>query len=165
MDEDAFWAMIDARVSVSEALDVDVSALQAALQRLPLDEIAAFDAILQRRMRTSYTWSLWGAAYLINGGCSDDGFDYFRAWLIGQGRDIFERALSDPDSLADYCVIDNAGCEDMLSVAVRAYEVASGGGRMPWTPGYRPELGSRWDFEDAAEMKARYPRLHGKFAA
>jgi hypothetical protein len=42
----------------------------------------------------------WGAAYLANGGCSDDGFDYFRGWLIGQGRKVYETVLADPDSLA-----------------------------------------------------------------
>jgi len=26
-----------------------------------------------------------GAAYIINGGCSDDGFEYFRRWLVLQG--------------------------------------------------------------------------------
>ena len=38
---------------------------------------------------------LWDAAYLINGGCSDDGFDYFRGWLVDQGRETFERCLAE----------------------------------------------------------------------
>ena len=42
-------------------------------------------------MDDSYRWDLWGAAYLANGGCSDDGFDYFRGWLIGQGRKVSAR--------------------------------------------------------------------------
>ncbi|MFE5591185.1 DUF4240 domain-containing protein [Streptomyces sp. NPDC056549] len=33
------------------------------------------------------------AAYMVNGGCCDDGFDYFRGWLIAQGRNVFERAV------------------------------------------------------------------------
>jgi hypothetical protein len=36
---------------------------------------------------------------LINGGMSDDGFTDFRYWLISRGRDVYERALADPDSL------------------------------------------------------------------
>ena len=52
-------------------------------------------------MDSAYCWSLWGAAYVINGGCSDDPFVDFRASLISRGRQVFERALSDPDSLAD----------------------------------------------------------------
>jgi hypothetical protein len=52
-------------------------------------------------MSCSYLGSLWAAAYRINGDCSDDGFDYFRDWLITQGRDMFEAAVADPDALAD----------------------------------------------------------------
>ena len=49
----------------------------------------------------AYHWDLWGAAYLINGGCSDDGFEYFRRWLVLQGRDVFQAAVSNPDTLAE----------------------------------------------------------------
>ena len=51
-------------------------------------------------MNESYRWDLWSAAYLANGGCSGDGFDYFRGWLIGQGRTAYETVLADPDALA-----------------------------------------------------------------
>jgi hypothetical protein len=36
---------------------------------------------------------MWVAAYLMNGGCSDDGFDYFRGWLIAQGRTTLEQVV------------------------------------------------------------------------
>jgi len=39
----------------------------------------------RRYLNKAYTWDLWGAAYLINGGCSDDGFEYFRRWLVSRG--------------------------------------------------------------------------------
>jgi hypothetical protein len=48
-------------------------------------------------MNRAYPWDLWGAAFVINGGCSDDGCERFRARLIMQGRDVFERALDDPE--------------------------------------------------------------------
>ncbi len=38
---------------------------------------------------------------VVNGGCSDDGFEYFRGWLIGQGGAYFEAALKDPERAAD----------------------------------------------------------------
>src|SRR5215472_15971622 len=43
-----------------------------------------------------------GAAFLIAGGCSDDGFIDFRAGLIAQGRDWYHEAAASPDSLADH---------------------------------------------------------------
>ena len=47
----------------------------------------------------AYTWKLWGAAYLMNGGCSDDGFVYFRDWLILKGETIYTTALKDPEAI------------------------------------------------------------------
>ena len=45
--------------------------------QLPAAEIEAFDRLLYEKIDAAYRWSLWGAAYVINGGCSDDGFEYF----------------------------------------------------------------------------------------
>jgi Protein of unknown function (DUF4240) len=63
----------------------------------------------------------------MNGSASDDGFDYFRGWLISQGRKIFEAALENPDSLAD--VIDEEAEADfefenasILNIAVWIWE-------------------------------------------
>lgn len=43
---------------------------------------------------------LIAAACIINGGTSDDRFDYFKNWLILQGQYVFRQALKDPDALA-----------------------------------------------------------------
>ncbi|MFB7650948.1 MULTISPECIES: DUF4240 domain-containing protein [unclassified Streptomyces] len=67
----------------------------------PVEEIVAAEQVLWELMVDSYTNPLWAAAYIANGGCSDDGFDYFRGWLIAQGRGVFERAVTDPDALAE----------------------------------------------------------------
>jgi hypothetical protein len=37
---------------------------------------------------------------VVHGGCSDDGFEYFRRWLVSRGRYVYEAALANPDSLA-----------------------------------------------------------------
>jgi len=36
----------------------------------------------------------------MNRGCSDDGFHYFRCWLISRGKKTYHDALSNPDTLA-----------------------------------------------------------------
>ena len=60
------------------------SAARAAgrLSRLEVDEIVAFDRFFLERVNEAYRTDLWEVAYLMNDGCSDDGFDYFRGWLI-----------------------------------------------------------------------------------
>jgi hypothetical protein len=84
-------------------------------------------------MADSYRSSLWAAAYVINGGCSDDGFDYFRGWLMLQGREAFGQAVADPDSLADLAAVRLAianqaivECESALYIPARAHRAATG---------------------------------------
>lgn len=39
--------------------------------------------------KISYRQDLWAVAYTVLGGCSDDGFDYFRFWLVARGKEVF----------------------------------------------------------------------------
>ena len=74
-------------------------------------------------MRESYHYNLWDAAHLIVQGCSDDWFEYFRAWLISMGREVYEQALQNPDSLAEPSRrpdIESVFFEEMLYVAMTA---------------------------------------------
>jgi len=92
----------------------------------PRQEIVDAQRVLSALMADSYRSSLWAAAYVINGGCSDDGFDYFRAWLMLQGRETFGQAVADPDSLADLAAVRLAitnqaivECESALYIPAR----------------------------------------------
>jgi len=67
----------------------------------PQAEIVDFQVWLDRVWRRADTWDMWGAAYLLcDSLCSGDGFWYFQVWLIGLGRDAFQRAVANPDNLA-----------------------------------------------------------------
>ena len=163
MNDDQFWALIEEHVEIGEVFGADVSKLEEALAALPPEEIVAFDELFSGHYTASYAWPLWNAAYLINGGCSDDGFDYFRAWLIAQGRDVFERAVADPDSLADHSAAD-VECEYLLYTAGRAHEAATGE-PLPHRKRRYPDLGEGWDFDDAEENQKRLPRLFARYCA
>lgn len=95
------WQLVDASKSPAEPT-ASVLMLRQRLGKLPADDIVRIDEDFRRQLARAYSWRVWGAAYLINGGCSDDCFVYFRAWLIMQGRTVFEATLRDPDSLAGY---------------------------------------------------------------
>ena len=114
-------------------------------------------------MRTSHRWDLWGAAFVINGGCSDDGFDYFRGWLMLQGRDVWEAALREPESLAGVSFEGNAECEDALYSAGDAYEAVAGK-HLPSTGRHVPDTpsGTAWQETD---LRALYPALWERFDA
>lgn len=164
MDRDDSWRLIEDAGSGGDP-DEQAEAIETQLAERSPEEILDFERHLSELQASSYTWELWGAAYLINGGCSDDGFDYFRGWLIAQGRSVYEKALEDPDSLADLPDLEeDVECEDILYVASSAYESVTGTA-MPNVPVSLPDLGDGWDFDDDAEMKKRYPKLFAKFCS
>ncbi len=120
MDKRRFWELIDdARRQAGDQLAV---VLVDQLAGLAVGDIMRWQNIFAAYQRLSYKNKLWAAAYVINGGCSDDGFDYFRGWLTAQGKDVFLRALADPDSLVAVDVeMDEAFDEDMLAVGYSAF--------------------------------------------
>jgi hypothetical protein len=63
--------------------------------------VRSFNAHFDDCEDRAYSYELWAAAYIIGHGCSDDSFSDFRSTLISMGRETFERALEDPESLAD----------------------------------------------------------------
>ena len=148
-----------------------VSVAQQALTLLtsmPSEKIADLAQPLWDLRAQSYGWQLWQAAYLINGGCSDDGFEYFRGWLITQGRETFERVVADPDTLADLPAVQHVAvndesdleCESMYGIVWDAYGVVTGSLDRPRAvTGRYPELGQGWDFDDDEEVRRRLPRL------
>ncbi|MFC4158477.1 DUF4240 domain-containing protein [Chitinimonas lacunae] len=165
MDKTTFWQLIErTREEADGDCDMHMSLLQEALVALPPQEIVEFDRIYGEYFAQSYQWPLWGAAFLIGGGCSDDGFDYFRNWLISRGKAQFEAALADPDSLADqvreedYCEL-----EELPYVIVQAWSEKTGQPEreFPERPVETEDepLGEPWQEE---ELERRFPRLAGK---
>lgn len=130
MTKDRFWALIDGARAKAGGWEEMSGPLVSRLARYDTPDIMLWHQIFLLYHQLSCKNKLWAAAYVINGGCSDDGFDYFRGWLIAQGRDVFLKALADPDSLAyaGACQ-DCAEFEDILSAAASAYFEKQGGGR------------------------------------
>jgi hypothetical protein len=69
--------------------------------QLPQEQALTFAAIFEAQDTRATRWDIWGAGYVLDEGMGDDSFKDFRSWLIGQGRDVFEAVLADPDSLVD----------------------------------------------------------------
>ncbi len=116
-----FWRIID-EARNENGWEAMATPLARRLATFEDTDIFLWHNILWEYQQLSYKSKLWAAAYVINGGCSDDGFDYFRGWLTAQGRAVFEQALNDPDSLAgiDSCE-ENIEFERILSIAWDAY--------------------------------------------
>ncbi|EEP71216.1 hypothetical protein MCAG_01543 [Micromonospora sp. ATCC 39149] len=171
MRTDDFWQLIDqARVGGGGAAGAVAARAVALLAERDAADIVGYARHQRRVMAASYRADLWGAAYLINGGASDDGFEYFRGWLITQGRQVFARAVADPDSLAELPKIRQAAltgeefeAEAMLTVAEEAYRKATASELPPVERIPYPELGEFWDFDDEDEARRQLPKLAALF--
>jgi hypothetical protein len=165
MDDPAFWKVIKrARSEADGDTDAIAEGVYEQLTQLSPAEIQSFHAILESKVNAAYSWKLWGAAYLLNGGCSDDGFYYFRGWLIAQGQKAYEAAVADPDTLAKFAdpEDDFHECEDLLSAPTRAYESVTGK-EFPYPETTAPTpptpSGEDWDFDDMDATAQHLPRL------
>jgi len=122
MDKSRFWKLIDDANRDAAASGDIAGCLSEKLADMDIRDVLRWQQIFYAYLKMSYKNKLWAAAYVINGGCGDDGFDYFRCWLIAQGKDVFLGALADPDSLAKVDVeMEGAEYEEMFSVSKNAY--------------------------------------------
>src|ERR1041384_7881279 len=103
MDNATFWKLIEdaQRKDVDGWIELDHNALIDSLAQFPAEDIQEFSRLLFRTKANAYRADLWDAAILVECICSDDSFDDVQNWLIVQGREIYEKVLSDPDNLAD----------------------------------------------------------------
>lgn len=162
MTDDQFWAAIETvRASAGSDTEARVDALGRHLSELTLEEIQDFQRKYDQMVHVANRWDLWGAAYLMNGGCSDDGFRYFCHWLISEGRERFESAIADPDSLAEVPHRDYFELESFAYEALKAYE-SKGGGELErdFTIELASPVGEEWSEDDLPE---RFPRLAEKY--
>jgi len=157
LDKAQFWQLIeDAHAKSAGDCDTQADLVEAALLKLEPEGIIGFDRILDDLRDAAFRWDLWGAAYLINGGCSDDCFVYFGCWLIMQGQEVYTNAVKDPDSLADVIEPDfaEAECEPLLYAADHAYKQKTQ--QVIPRPG---PAGTKWK-ED--ELDAMFPKITAK---
>jgi Protein of unknown function (DUF4240) len=166
MSQAAFWGLIETtRADADNDTERQSELLEERLSKLPPRQIVRFQQIRRQMDERAYTWDIWGAAYVIDDGCSDDCFRDFRAYLISLGPRAFGAALRNPDSLAP--IVEDAeegDWENADDVAPDAYQSATGddfpadSSDLSGGPG-----GERWDDESQETLVQRYPALAARF--
>jgi hypothetical protein len=101
MHEDAFWALIEQSAQETSTRKARLIWLEEQLAELPLDDIIDFQKWFYICEYRSNTWDLWVAYHATFPLGSEDGFLYFRSWLISLGRETFEHVTTDPDTLIE----------------------------------------------------------------
>jgi hypothetical protein len=165
VDDKRFWDVIDAGCPDGTRPEEWGSSLVGVLKQLEPDEIVRFDRWFEDRADAAYCRELWSVASMLNGGASDDGFYYFRCWLVGMGKQVYEAALADPDSLAGVVDPDGEYEAEIYGVARGAWE-AKGLPEVDFDAAYsagsqrqgRLPLTGEW-VRDEEAIRRRFPRL------
>ena len=171
MSEDQFWEIIE-KTKADDPQD-QLDKLVGLLSTMTVDDVFGFDYRLDKFLELSYSSDLWAAAYIICGGCPDDSFDYFRAWLISKGRDVFEKAIENPDSLADFLSeadeYDFPENEEILYASLDAYEELTGKDDFydmldSFDDGFQIfEIELTWDESDPKTLQSACPILFERY--
>lgn len=170
MTDDQFWDHI--RIARTADPEEHAENLTDRLSELPVADILAFGRRWVELQEQAHTREMWGAAYLINGGCDADDLPEFLDWLILQGESVYRAAVTNPDSLADV-VNDEGDCTVDTSPPYEAYCMVSEQDdytdallkHFPELSAVRHErrpVAEAWPFRPA-EFRQRLPRLSGLF--
>ena len=94
IDEALFWVLIsDARKNSESKYDL-IENLKNILETFRPNELRNFQKHLLIKQNELNLWDVWALAYIVRRGCGDDGFDYFKAWVVSKGPEAFNAVLS-----------------------------------------------------------------------
>lgn len=138
-----FWQLIDESNTKKDAqwheynIDEHIENLTKLVAKLPDEQIVNFEIDLRKailaldmaqiaelNMILDNEFTLQDDKYIVDGYLSDDGFIYFRCWLILKGKAFFDEIRQDIQNFINgkYSFnIGNIWAEDLLYVADNAY--------------------------------------------
>ncbi|MBB1193096.1 hypothetical protein DNC80_05350 [Flavobacterium sp. SOK18b] len=163
METDRFWQIIEVSKSKSNGdYEKQQNELEKELLKLSGIEILEFDNKFRTLRGEIYSWDFWAAAYIINGGCSDDSFSDFRGWLIGQGKTIYNSAINDIETLSILKETNNGDWEGLSYVPTDAYKKKTGRDIPEGIQENFEISGEEWE-ENENELKSKFPKLWKQF--
>lgn len=133
MDTAFFWKIMDYGFAKGQFNNEKKrQALLEQLVKLSPAQIQDFEIIFQQMAQKANTWNNVAAQTIMTGGGGDDGFYYFRCWLIALGKNHFEATLKNPDHLAELNVPINkqygfaeVEFEDLIPLSDEAYGIVT----------------------------------------
>ncbi|GGF03239.1 Protein of unknown function [Chishuiella changwenlii] len=102
LEEDLFWQIIENSLQEASNLNEQRQSLALELERLTAEDIIGFQIRLENLLFSLHSPEIWCAACIMNDETDPKHFFYFKNWIVSQGRELFEKALSHPDRLSYY---------------------------------------------------------------
>jgi hypothetical protein len=125
MNEQIFWELIDkARKAPNSNFETQCVTLTELLEAYSPEDIVAFEHILREKIEEASSWPVMAATFVVCSFISDDTYEDFRAWLVGQGKENFYKAIKDPNEINNFLTAKEAlelGGEYMLFVGANAW--------------------------------------------
>ena len=172
LEEGMFWNIVHKSLQNSEDEDEQREKLVNEIVKLSPKEIIGFRLRTDKLLYDTYNSEMWCAGYLMNGGCSDDGFEYFRNWVISRGKEAYYQAKENSDSLIKEVSEerDEYEFEDFWYVALTAFEQKTGKELYDYIDednfktkeGNYPNFEFNWQEDKPDTMKAICPKLFEK---
>lgn len=125
MNETAFWHIIElSKGNPTLSFETQCVIMSDELMAHTPEEIITFEHILRQKMELANTWPLMAASFVVCSFISDEIFEDFKAWIVGQGKTNFEKIIKDPNHICQILtpnLAKNLQGEHMLYVAANAY--------------------------------------------
>ncbi len=172
LDEDLYWLIIGKSLKGTSDQDEQEQFLIREIAKLTPKEMIGFRLRTDKLLYDTYNSEMWCAGYIMNGGCSDDSFEYFRNWVISRGKETYYKAKDNPDSLIGE-VDDELEMYDFESfwyVALEAFRTTTGKDLYDYIDdenfktkeGQYPQFDFTWEEENPESMKKICPKLFTK---
>jgi hypothetical protein len=173
LDEARFWEIIEKSLKATKNQDDQEQYLISEIKKLSPKEIIGFRLRTDYLLYHSYTSAMWCAGYIMNGGCSDDSFEYFRCWVISRGKDTYYKTKENPDYLVIE-VVKGAEFYDFESfwyVALDAFRQKTGKELYDYIDydnfktkeGAYPQFEFTWQEDSPESMKKICPKLFDRY--
>lgn len=172
LDENQFWNIIEKSLKSTRGQNEQEAYLIKNLQTLSPEELIGFRLKTDKLLYDTYNSEMWCAAYIMNGGCSDDCFEYFRLWIISRGKDVYQKAQVNPDSLITEVVTGQNyyDFESFWYIALKAFEKNTGKelydyidyDNHKFNEGSYPNIEFNWEEDKPESMIAICPTLYEK---
>lgn len=166
MDEDRFWEIIQI-VKNNSANDYEqkYEELAKQLHTLTPDDIILFANRFRFFRGQANTWELRGAIHIIQGGCDDDSFTYFREWVIGQGKEFFFKTIREPETLAQLetgFIEETSEFEGSGDVPSTVFKEMTGQDMPCPFQEDQDTTGKEWT-EEGDDLKKRFPLIYARY--
>ncbi|MCK7559471.1 DUF4240 domain-containing protein [Chitinophaga sedimenti] len=170
MDEDKYWEIVRKSLLNVKTQEEQEEKLTSILARLSQKDIVAFELKTEQLIYKAHSDRLWCAATIMNDHfTSDDSFRYFKAWLISKGKEAYNNAIENPDTLVSLIDPNTQFYDFELFSYVSSYamKLKTGTDDMPSYPkGFpyshfqQPKCKFDWNQGDDDIMRSYAPKLY-----